>query len=163
MSEETGFEKRTLYQSPIGVLEIVMDQYDRIVSCREASANKLATLQKEPEAEVSVIWELLDRYFAGERVDLSELPVAYNGTPFQQAIVSRLKRVPYGQTISYVDLAAEAGYPKAVRPAASTVARNPVVLFIPCHRVIRSDGTAGNYRLGGGAKQFLLHLEQGLV
>ncbi|MGV3160806.1 methylated-DNA--[protein]-cysteine S-methyltransferase [Corynebacterium sp. 32222D000AT] len=103
----------------------------------------------------------LRAYFAGSRepfdvpLDHSEQP------PFTAAVLRELARVRYGETLSYGQLAARAGQPAAVRAVGNVCARNPLPLFVPCHRVVRSDGTLGNYRGGLAAKRWLLELEAG--
>ena len=85
------------------------------------------------------------------------------GTEFQINIWNALKRVPYGKTITYSELAKLAGNEKAVRATASAVANNPIVIIIPCHRIIRKDGSIGEYSAGGPkVKKHLLEIEQAL-
>lgn len=88
--------------------------------------------------------------------------VALAGTPFQERIWRALVRLPRGSTCSYGELAGQAGVPRAVRAAANAVGANPVALFVPCHRVLRSDGTLGGYRWGRAVKAGLLEWERGL-
>jgi methylated-DNA-[protein]-cysteine S-methyltransferase len=99
-------------------------------------------------------------YFAGERRDF-DLPLdPPGGTPFQRAIWEALREIPYGQVISYGDLAAWAGRQKAGRAAGSACGANPIAVLVPCHRVVARGGLGG---YGGGleAKRFLLDLERG--
>ena len=85
------------------------------------------------------------------------------GTEFQINIWNALKRVPYGKRITYSELAKLAGNEKAVRATASAVANNPIVIIIPCHRIIRKDGSIGEYSAGGPkVKKHLLEIEQAL-
>ena len=81
------------------------------------------------------------------------------GTPFQHKVWQTLVKVPSGQTVSYQELANFAGYPSAIRAAASAVARNPLCPFIPCHRVIRTGGAIGQYAFGSDLKKELLKSE----
>jgi AraC family transcriptional regulator, regulatory protein of adaptative response / methylated-DNA-[protein]-cysteine methyltransferase len=82
------------------------------------------------------------------------------GTPLQRAVWLEIARIPYGQTISYSQLAERVGFPRAVRAVASACGANPLPLAIPCHRVIAKDGTLGGFSLGGLAvKEKLLALE----
>lgn len=87
------------------------------------------------------------------------IPLHLKGTPFQVQIWEALLRVPEGSVISYSTLAESAGRPSAVRAAASAVAANPVAWLIPCHRVIRSEGSIGNYRWGSLRKTMMLGAE----
>jgi methylated-DNA-[protein]-cysteine S-methyltransferase len=98
-------------------------------------------------------------YLAGRRRDL-DLPLDLRGTEFQRKVWAALRRVPYGGTISYGELAARAGHPRASRACGSANGSNPVPLFIPCHRTIAAGGKLGGF---GGAlelKARLLELEQ---
>lgn len=82
------------------------------------------------------------------------------GTPLQRAVWFKIATIPHGQTISYSELAAKVGFPRAVRAVASACAANPIPLIIPCHRVVAKDGTPGGFSLGGlRIKETLLALE----
>ncbi|MEM9227384.1 MAG: MGMT family protein [Verrucomicrobiota bacterium] len=97
---------------------------------------------------------LADRIFSGQAVDYRA-----PGTPFQEQVWAQLIRIPQGETRTYADIAAAIGQPKAVRAVGTAVGRNPLAYLIPCHRVVRSDGTLGGYRWGGQIKQRLLAAE----
>lgn len=88
-----------------------------------------------------------------------ELPVDIGGTAFQARVWSALRRIPVGQTRSYAEVATELGTPTAVRAVARACAANRLALIVPCHRVVRSDGSPGGYRWGLAVKQQLLHAE----
>lgn len=94
-------------------------------------------------------------------VESRHIPLDVQGTAFQEAVWSALKRIPPGETRSYAQLAAEAGHPAAVRAAGSANGANPVAVLIPCHRVIRSDGSTGGYAYGPEIKRQLLERERG--
>lgn len=100
----------------------------------------------------------LQEYFRGNRIRF-ELPFSLRGTPFQQRVWAELARIPYGKTWSYQELAKRVGSPAAVRAVGSANARNPVCIFIPCHRVVRSSGELGGYAGGVENKARLLELE----
>lgn len=101
----------------------------------------------------------LDEYFAGRRRRF-ELPVDLQlVTGFRRHVIARLPDIDYGHTASYAELAALAGRPAAVRAVGSACANNPVPVVVPCHRIVRSDGTIGQYRGGTDAKVTLLTLE----
>ena len=95
--------------------------------------------------------------------DLSHFPLDVKGTPFQQACGQALRAIPAGETRNYAQLAATVGKPGAVRAAGSANGANPVALLIPCHRVIRSDGTLGGYAYGVDLKRALLERERRAV
>lgn len=98
-------------------------------------------------------------YLQGLR-DSWNIPLKLRGTEFQKSVWHHLLSIPYGTTISYQDLAKAIGRPTAVRAVASAVAKNPVWLICPCHRVIRSNGALGGYAGGIPLKTELLKLEQ---
>ena len=102
----------------------------------------------------------LKEYHAGQR-QVFDMPIAfYTGTPFQQKVWQALRQIPYGQTISYAQLANHIGQPTACRAVANANGKNPISLIIPCHRVIASDGKLGGYTGGIEIKQTLLDIEQ---
>ncbi len=102
----------------------------------------------------------LEEYLAGRR-RVFDLPLAPRGTPFQQEVWAALCRIPYGETRSYADIAAAIGRPKACRAVGMANNRNPIPIFIPCHRVIGKKGSLVGYAGGLFLKERLLLLEQG--
>lgn len=100
----------------------------------------------------------LREYFAGERREF-DLPLKPAGTEFQQAVWQALQNIPYGQTASYGEVARAVGRPKAVRAVGGANHKNPIVVIIPCHRVIGADGSLTGYGSGLPVKQKLLRLE----
>ncbi|RQW07803.1 MAG: methylated-DNA--[protein]-cysteine S-methyltransferase [Calditrichaeota bacterium] len=103
----------------------------------------------------------LEEYFNGNRKTFS-LPLEMSGTPFQEKVWSALREIPYGQTCSYADLARKIGQPSAVRAVARANGDNRIVIIIPCHRVIGSDGKLVGYGGGLWRKKYLLDLETDL-
>ncbi len=102
----------------------------------------------------------LREYFAGKRTGF-DLPLAPRGTEFQRSVWRRLQEIPYGETISYGELARRVGNSKASRAVGSANGANPLPIVIPCHRVIAGNGTLGGFGGGLPTKQILLALEQG--
>ena len=96
-------------------------------------------------------------YLAGERG--LELPLDVSPTAFQAKVWTALRRIPYGETRSYAEVAAELGDARAVRAVAGACAKNPVALAVPCHRVRRADGSLSGYRWGVERKRALLERE----
>ena len=88
-----------------------------------------------------------------------ELPIDVRGTAFQEAVWKELRRIPLGETRSYADIAAAVGQPQAVRAVGTANGSNPVAVLVPCHRVIRSDGSLGGYAGGLDRKRKLLAAE----
>jgi len=109
---------------------------------------------------LDVLERELAEYFAGERTSF-DVPLDLSRVKgFRADVLVAMQRIEYGTTASYTELAAAAGRPAAVRAAASGCATNPVAIIVPCHRVLRSDGTLGGYAGGLDVKQLLLALEQ---
>lgn len=102
----------------------------------------------------------LTEYFKG-RLRAFDVPVAPVGTAFQRAVWLQLQAIPYGETVSYGDLARRLGNPKAVRAVGLANGSNPISIIIPCHRVIGSNGSLVGYGGGLPTKQALLALERG--
>ena len=103
----------------------------------------------------------LEEYFAGTRTRF-ELPLAPHGTAFQKEVWHALADIPYGQTISYAQLALRVGKPTAMRAVGAANGRNPLPIVLPCHRVIGADGSLTGFGGGLPTKQFLLELEGAL-
>jgi methylated-DNA-[protein]-cysteine S-methyltransferase len=104
--------------------------------------------------------ERVRRYFAGERETFADVELELDWcSPFQRAALEALRRVPYGETVTYGELAALAGRPNAQRAAGSVCAGNRYGLFVPCHRVVGADGLGSYGSLGLDYKRRLLELE----
>jgi methylated-DNA-[protein]-cysteine S-methyltransferase len=101
----------------------------------------------------------LAAYFAGELTDF-DLPLAPAGTHFQRRVWEALRTIPYGQTLSYGQLARQIGSPAASRAVGLANGRNPLAVVVPCHRVVGADGSLTGYGGGLDRKRFLLNLEQ---
>lgn len=91
--------------------------------------------------------------------DKHNLPLHIRGTAFQQRVWQALQEIPAGKTLSYTELAAKIGQPKAARAVASACANNAIAVLIPCHRIVRSDGALSGYRWGVDRKRQLLERE----
>lgn len=102
----------------------------------------------------------LDEYFEGQRRDFT-MPLVYPGSPFQLKVWNALRAIPFGETISYEELARRVGSPAGQRAAGHANGQNPLAIVIPCHRVINKDGKLGGYGGGLWRKQLLLGLERG--
>ena len=100
----------------------------------------------------------LDAYFAGDRPDVADVPLAPRGTAFQRRVWDALLAIPYGETLTYGELAAELrSSPRAIGAA---VGKNPISVIIPCHRVVGADGSLTGYAGGLDRKRVLLELER---
>ncbi len=148
--------------TPIGTLLIVGDAnaVHRISFPQSGKASKpepgWEESQRGPVAEAV---RQLREYFAAKRTGF-DLPLAPEGTEFQRAVWRQLQEIPYGETISYGELARRVGNFKASRAVGSANGANPLPIVIPCHRVIAGDGTLGGFGGGLPTKQVLLELEQ---
>ncbi|MCW2831871.1 MAG: cysteine methyltransferase [Aeromicrobium sp.] len=102
----------------------------------------------------------LGEYFAGQRTDF-DLPLANDGTEFQKRVWAELMRIPYGETVSYGDIARRLGYEAVIsRAVGAANGANPIPIFVPCHRVVGSDGSLTGYAGGVERKRTLLDLER---
>jgi methylated-DNA-[protein]-cysteine S-methyltransferase len=102
----------------------------------------------------------LREYFAGRRKAF-EVSLALNGSPFERHVWRALRAIPYGETISYGELARDIGHPSAARAVGVANARNPIAVIVPCHRVIGASGALTGYGGGLERKRLLLELESG--
>lgn len=116
-------------------------------------------VRSESSAILERAAEQLGEYFAGQRTTF-DLPLEPDGTAFERSVWEELTRIPYGQTISYGQLAHRLGNPKAVRAVGRANGQNPISIIIPCHRVIGASGQLVGYGGGLDRKRFLLDLEQ---
>jgi methylated-DNA-[protein]-cysteine S-methyltransferase len=119
-----------------------------------------------PGAEPDGAHPLADRfaaYFAGARDDFADVALDLDGTPFQLAVIRALREVPYGETVTYGELAALAGHPNAQRAAGTVCARNRFGIVVPCHRVVAAGGLGSYPTLGVEYKRRLLALEGAAV
>lgn len=152
---KTGY---AYYDSPIGLVEIggtpegVTSLF--FVEKRRAGASTNDVCD-EAVKQVS-------EYFAGTRHEF-DLPVRLSGTEFQREVWRELKNIPFGQTVSYGDVARAIGKPSAVRAVGAANGDNPVSIIVPCHRVIGSDGGLTGYGGGLERKEWLLKHEGGLL
>lgn len=114
--------------------------------------------QRETEV-IKAAFSQLDEYFNGRRRKF-DIPLMLTGTEFQKKVYSELLKIPYGETRSYSDVAESIGNRKAVRAVGSANNKNPVIIVIPCHRVIGKDGSLVGYGGGIEVKNRLLELER---
>ncbi|HMH00084.1 MAG TPA: methylated-DNA--[protein]-cysteine S-methyltransferase [Terriglobales bacterium] len=145
--------------SPLGPLLLAADDSGlrHIIFTSEAQPPDPAW--REDTAPLTETIRQLQAYFAGEQENFN-LPLAPEGTPFQKEVWQRLCDIPYGQTISYGELARRIGNPKASRAVGLANGSNPIPIVIPCHRVIGSNGKLTGYGGGLPIKEKLLALER---
>ncbi len=130
----------------------VLEQLPDQVGSRAATADPLTPIA-----------DIVDRYFGGDIGALDEVPVSQRGGTFTESAWAALRQVPAGEVVSYAELAAAAGRPRASRAAGTACATNHVAPFVPCHRVVKSGGELGNYGYGTQVKAALLRHEDALA
>ena len=149
------------YRFPIG--EIIIAEEDGCISrlCFEGS-DKAEVVRNFEHGETPLIKKAvkqLEEYFAGKR-KVFDLPLYFEGTDFQKKVWAALLTIPYGETRSYGEIAAQVGNPKGPRAVGMANNRNPISIICPCHRVIGADGSLVGFGGGLDKKQFLLDLER---
>ena len=148
---------KAFYNSPIGCLEIISTK-DYLIRI-----NILICADEKKQEETCEILEKtikqLDEYFNKTRTEF-DLPILLEGTSFRKLVWNELIKIPYGNTISYKELAKLINKPKAYRAVGQANHYNPIPIIVPCHRVIAIDGNFGGYAGGYEAKNFLIELER---
>jgi methylated-DNA-[protein]-cysteine S-methyltransferase len=125
---------------------------------RYAPASRKGWVEDPSAAPLACCARQLAEYFDGKRRDF-DLPLASGGTTFQKRVWREIARIPYGETITYTELARRAGSKGAARAAGAATGRNPVSIVVPCHRVVGTDGSLTGYAGGVDRKARLLKLE----
>jgi methylated-DNA-[protein]-cysteine S-methyltransferase len=160
--ERLAVESYRRFRTPLGAMEVTADRAGlrglRFVEASRPTASD-AGWQTGGKLVDRAAAELAE-YFAGQR-QCFDLPVAPVGSSFDQELWRALAEVPFGTTVTYGELAARVGRPRAARAVGAAAHRNPIAIVIPCHRVIGSDGRLVGYAAGLERKQWLLALEQG--
>ncbi len=154
----------TLIDSPVGPLFVAAsDEGLRAIEFRENKhpVKRDGDWREGDNAVLRKVHKQLDEYFAGKRRAF-DLPLSPTGTEFQRKVWTTLATIPYGETISYAQLAARIGKPSAMRAVGAANGRNPLPIVLPCHRVIGADGSLTGFGGGLPTKQFLLKLEGAL-
>ena len=150
-----------IIDTPVGQLIMVGDQQGvcRLEFYNAEIPTAIAPCWKHDAAFFKPLVEQLNAYFVG---DLTTFDTALKpqGSVFQTAVWHALRQIPYGQTCSYADIAKRINNPKAIRAVGAANGRNPIVIIVPCHRVIGSSGQLTGYGGGLSRKKFLLNLEQ---
>jgi methylated-DNA-[protein]-cysteine S-methyltransferase len=148
----------TTMDSPVGELTLtaVGGVLTGVHMNEQRHAPKIPAGCERDEAGLAHVVQQLEAYFAGELIDF-DVPIAMHGTDFQRQVWAGLREIPYGETISYGELARRVGNAKASRAVGLANGRNPVAIIVPCHRVIGADGSLTGY--GGGLEQPHLALE----
>ncbi len=145
-----------LFDTPLGPMRV---EY----AAQGVTALQPAAAQEGPGVPTALTRQVqrqMEEYFAGQRRRFS-FPLAPAGTAFQQRVWRALLRIPYGETRSYGQIARQIGDPGAARAVGMACHYNPILIAIPCHRVVGADGRLGGYAYGLDMKRRLLELERG--
>ena len=145
----------SFYQTPLGMITIGC-------SCGEVNRIQFVTASGEPSCPTALsdlAAAQITEYFALKRRDF-DFPMQPAGTPFQLAVLEAIRRIPYGETRTYQQIAASIGNPGAARAVGAACGRNPILIAIPCHRVVGCHNRLTGYAAGIARKQSLLKLEQ---
>lgn len=141
-----------------GLVRVAYDREDH-TKVLETLAAKVSPRILNAPARLDSVAREVEEYFAGTRRTF-DVPLDFSlATGFRLGVLAHLTEIAYGHTESYAEVATAAGSPKAVRAVGSACATNPLPVFVPCHRVVRSDGSSGGYVGGVDAKHALLALE----
>lgn len=153
-------------QTPFGAFTLIVDEQQRVLAAGFNTTAPQLTLRMHPSvrptrsvAGVASAGEAVAAYLEGETDAIAHVTVVQRGTALQQQGWATLREIEPGEPLSYAQFAERLGRPTAVRAAASICARNAVALFVPCHRVLRADGSLGGYAWGEDVKRGLLEWE----
>lgn len=144
-------------KTKIGTISIIYDEAsDKVTSVTLSS--QLSSHKNLPE-KVKTFQGALTSYFQGKQVSPS-LEMQLKGTSFQKKVWRELLRIPFAQTRSYQEIAKNIGHAKAYRAVGTAVSKNPYLILIPCHRVLKNDGSIGGFAWGADIKKILLDHEK---
>jgi methylated-DNA-[protein]-cysteine S-methyltransferase len=157
--------------TPIGPFTAVVDEDGAVIASGWTASLDELLPQIHPTlrptelvaGDLGPVADAVTRYHSGELSAVDGVPVRQRSGEFLEHAWDVLRTVPAGGPVTYTEYAAKAGRPAAVRAAASACARNAVALFVPCHRVLRTDGTLGGFRWGVDAKRWLLAHESAMT
>lgn len=156
MDQEINELYSIYYESPIGVIEIITDE-NSIISVLFVEKVKKSS-QVKPIIMMHC-YKQLKEYFDGDRKEFN-LRISLEGTDFQKKVWKELMRIPYGDIVSYKDIAERIGNPKASRAIGNANNKNKLLIIVPCHRVIGSDGNLNGYKAGLQKKEHLINHEK---
>jgi len=146
--------EKSYYKSPIGILEIICEN-NKLVSLKLVDCCEKTTVETN---FIKDIKNQLDEYFSGKR-KVFDIKINPTGTDFQKLVWKELQNIPYGKTKSYSEIAAATGNKNAQRAVGNACNKNPIMIIIPCHRVISKNNNLGGYAYGKNIKQKLLNIE----
>lgn len=144
----------SIISSPIGNIRI---------SSKEGCLSELKFTDEEPDGEIldQVLLstkQQLEEYFEGKR-KIFDMPIGLGGTDFQRRVWMEVANIPFGQTTTYMKIAQKLGNPAAIRAVGAAIGANPILVILPCHRILGSDGNLTGYASGLNKKKALLEME----
>lgn len=153
---------KAYYESEPGLIEITAGETGIITLYFTKKKSNLKSDSKSFPVHLKDCIRQLDEYFKGKRITF-DLPLIISGTDFQKKVWNELKKIPFGKTASYKEIALKAGNIKAVRAIGNANNKNKIAVIIPCHRVIGSDGKLSGYAGGVKRKKWLLEHERNFL
>ena len=153
-------EKHIKFESPVGWLKVT--EKDGAITAVNFVDGEDKGLTSTDSAVLEKAVHQLKEYFSAQRKNF-DLTLNFSGTDFQKRVWTEIENIPYGKTISYMDIAKRLGDPKAVRAVGMACNKNPIAIICPCHRVIGSDGDLTGYYSGIDRKRDLLSIENPMV
>jgi methylated-DNA-[protein]-cysteine S-methyltransferase len=149
----------TVAATPRGLVRVAYDTHRSRDEVLEDLAARLSPRVLEDPARLDEVRRELEEYFDGKRT-VFDLSIDWSLTRgFTRKVLNQTARIPYGELLTYADVAGRAGSPRAVRAAGNALGANPLPVVVPCHRVVRTGGGLGGYTGGLERKEFLLRLE----
>lgn len=156
-------------QTPIGDFHMMTHEVRGVDTVRVSGFGDVEDLRKRLPQELQDLelqevrkhpyQRYITEYFAGDAAALDAIPKHQSGTEFQESVWRVMSNIKPGETLSYKQLAEKSGNAAAIRAAGTICGLNRLVLLVPCHRILKSDGAIGNYLYGADVKRFLLELE----
>ena len=165
MTKPVVMRETAIYDTPVGA---IVHHWTDCGLYELRFARDKATLARtdiQPGSASRQLNDLLDQYFQGAEVSFADVPIDLSGwTDFFASIYQECQQISFGETMTYGELAAQAGRPNAARAVGSAMARNRIALVVPCHRVLGGTGNLTGFSAPGGVetKQYLLDLESGV-
>jgi len=147
--------EKSYYKSQIGILEIICEN-NTLISLK--ISDKFEKAEKETDFIKDVKIQL-DEYFSGSR-KFFDIKINSKGTDFQKLVWKELQKIPYGKTKSYSEINVTIGNKNAQRAISNACNKNPIMIIIPCHRVVSKNGSIGGFAYGSEIKQKLLNIEK---
>ena len=162
---------KTQYKSPIGNITICCDEYEKIVGLwfegqKYFADNIDGKIVKNKNLKIFIkVKNWLDKYFAGKRPNIKEIPIKFIGNEFRKSVWKILCKIPYGQVITYGDISKQIAKQKGItkmsaQAVGGAVGHNPISIIVPCHRVVGKNGNLIGYAAGIDKKKKLLELER---